>query len=107
MPASPKQYLDGVHSLHVLYRRNRTNHEHRPRVIYFDIKKIAIRYHYSFLRSCNLHQFITQHVSNVYLKRKSEEVIDQIEGAVRASDAWKATVLLDLTADYKPLLVVS
>ncbi|KAJ8961977.1 hypothetical protein NQ314_005758 [Rhamnusium bicolor] len=55
--------------------------------------------------SSTLHKFITQHVSNVYLKRKSDEIIDQIETAVRAADAWKATVLLDLTADYKPLLV--
>jgi exocyst complex component 4 len=54
---------------------------------------------------CLLHRFITQYVSDIYLKRKSEEIIDQIEGAVRAADAWKATVLLDCTADYKPLLI--
>ncbi|EEZ97195.1 Exocyst complex component 4-like Protein [Tribolium castaneum] len=54
---------------------------------------------------CQLHRFITQYVSEVYLKRKSDEIIEQIETAVRAADAWKATVLLDCTADYKPLLV--
>lgn len=58
-------------------------------------------------RSCQLHRFITQYVSEIYLKRKSEEIIDQIEGAVRAADAWKSTVLMDYTADYKPLLIVS
>lgn len=42
----------------------------------------------------------------MYLKRKSDEIIEEIESAVRAADAWKATVLLDCTADYKPLLVV-
>ncbi|CAG9865173.1 unnamed protein product [Phyllotreta striolata] len=55
--------------------------------------------------NCNLHQFLTDYVSNVYLKRKSTEILDQIESAIRMSDAWKATVLLDLTSDYKPLLV--
>ncbi|KAJ3640807.1 hypothetical protein Zmor_027347 [Zophobas morio] len=55
--------------------------------------------------SCQLHRFITQYVSEIYLKRKSEEIIDQIEGAVRAADAWKSTVLMDYTADYKPLLI--
>ncbi|RZC35473.1 exocyst complex component 4 [Asbolus verrucosus] len=54
---------------------------------------------------CQLHRFITKYVSDIYLKRKSEEIIDQIEASVRAADAWKATVLLDCTADYKPLLI--
>lgn len=58
-------------------------------------------------RTCNLYQFLVQYVCNDYLKRKSSEVIDHIEAAVRASDAWKTTVLLDLSSDYKPLLAVS
>lgn len=33
--------------------------------------------------------------------------MEQIDSAIRAPDAWKATVLLDVTSDYKPLLVVS
>lgn len=53
----------------------------------------------------NLYQFLTDYVNNVYLKRKSEEILDQIESCIRKSDAWKATILLDLTSDYKPLLV--
>ncbi|XP_066245779.1 exocyst complex component 4 [Euwallacea similis] len=55
--------------------------------------------------SSALHQFITQHISTVYLKRKSSEIMEQIENAFKASDAWKATVLLDLSSDYKPLLM--
>ncbi|CAG9772580.1 unnamed protein product [Ceutorhynchus assimilis] len=55
--------------------------------------------------SCSLYQNITQHISNVYLKRKSDEIIEQTEKAVKTPDAWKSTVLLDLSADYKPLLV--
>lgn len=57
--------------------------------------------------SCSLYRYITQHISNVYLKRKSDEIIEEIENAFKAADAWKSTVLLDLSADYKPLLVVS
>ncbi|CAG9827466.1 unnamed protein product [Diabrotica balteata] len=53
----------------------------------------------------NLYTFLTEYVSNVYLKRKSDEILDQIETCIRKSDAWKATILLDLTSDYKPLLV--
>lgn len=55
--------------------------------------------------SCALYNYITQHISHVYLKQKSEEIMEQIENAFKAGDAWKATVLLDLSADYKPLLV--
>ncbi|XP_074041952.1 exocyst complex component secretory 8 [Leptinotarsa decemlineata] len=55
--------------------------------------------------SSNIYQFLTKHVSNVFLKRKSDEIVDQIESCTRAADAWKATILLDLSADYKPLLV--
>ncbi|XP_030764843.1 exocyst complex component 4 [Sitophilus oryzae] len=55
--------------------------------------------------TCSLYKYITQHISNIYLKRKSEEIVEQIENAFKATDAWKSTVLLDLTADYKPLLV--
>ncbi|KAG5886302.1 hypothetical protein JTB14_035715 [Gonioctena quinquepunctata] len=55
--------------------------------------------------SSNLYQFITLHVSNAFLKRKSDEIMDQVESCVRAADAWKATILLDSSADYKPLLV--
>lgn len=57
-------------------------------------------------KSCQLNKFLTQYVYDIYLKKKSEEVIDQIDVAVRSADAWKATVLLDCTADYKPLLIV-
>lgn len=57
--------------------------------------------------SCSLYGYITQHISNVYLKRKSEEIIEQVENAFKAADAWKSTVLLDVSAGYKPLLVVS
>lgn len=60
-----------------------------------------------FFRSCDLYNFLQRHVSNVYLKRKCDEILEQIEAAVRAADAWKTTVLLDLSSDYKPLLVVS
>lgn len=35
------------------------------------------------------------------------EIMEQIDAAIRAADAWKATVLLDSTSDYKPILVVS
>ncbi|ENN82092.1 hypothetical protein YQE_01525, partial [Dendroctonus ponderosae] len=55
--------------------------------------------------SCSLYGYITQHISNVYLKRKSEEIIEQVENAFKAADAWKNTVLLDVSAGYKPLLV--
>ncbi|KAF7281690.1 hypothetical protein GWI33_004410 [Rhynchophorus ferrugineus] len=55
--------------------------------------------------TCSLYRCITQHISNVYLKRKSDEILEQIESAYKAADAWKGTILLDLTADYKPLLI--
>lgn len=54
-----------------------------------------------------MRQFLANYVSNVYLKAKAEEIKEQIESAIRSSEAWKATVLLDVTSDYKPLLVVS
>lgn len=60
----------------------------------------------SIIKPCQLNKFLTQYVNDIYLKKKSEEIIDQIEVAVRSADAWKATVLLDCTADYKPLLIV-
>ncbi|XP_050293631.1 exocyst complex component 4 [Anthonomus grandis grandis] len=55
--------------------------------------------------SCPLYKYITQHVSSVYLKRKSDEIIGEIEKAFKAPDAWKTAVLLELSSDYKPLLV--
>ncbi|KAL1506092.1 hypothetical protein ABEB36_005520 [Hypothenemus hampei] len=55
--------------------------------------------------SCSLYKYITEHISNVYLKRKSDEIMEQIENAYKAADAWKSTVLLELSADYKPLLM--
>lgn len=56
---------------------------------------------------CNLRQFLANYVLNVFLKRKTNEIMEQIDAAIRAADAWKATVLLDSTSDYKPILVVS
>ncbi|CAH1993571.1 unnamed protein product [Acanthoscelides obtectus] len=55
--------------------------------------------------TCALYQFLTQYVLHEYLKRKSNEILEQIECAVRAPDAWKSVVLLDISSDYKPLLV--
>lgn len=56
---------------------------------------------------CSLRQFLANYVLNVFLKRKANEIMEQIDAAIRAADAWKATVLLDSTSDYKPILVVS
>lgn len=54
-----------------------------------------------------MRQFLANYVLNVFLKRKANEIMEQIDAAIRAADAWKATVLLDSTSDYKPILVVS
>lgn len=54
-----------------------------------------------------MRQFLANYVLNVFLKRKSNEIMEQIDTAIRATDAWKATILLDSTSDYKPILVVS
>ncbi|CAH0552753.1 unnamed protein product [Brassicogethes aeneus] len=51
-----------------------------------------------------LYQFISTYVSGTYLKKKSTEILNQIEASVKATEAWKATVLLNVTSDYKPLL---
>lgn len=53
---------------------------------------------------CNLHQFLSAYVSDTYLTRKHLEILHKIDAVVRAPDAWKTTVLLDITTDYKPLL---
>ncbi|XP_019875133.2 exocyst complex component 4 [Aethina tumida] len=52
----------------------------------------------------SLHDFINQYVTNSYLKQKSDEILNQIDTLVRSAEAWKATVLLNVTSDYKPLL---
>lgn len=46
-------------------------------------------------------------MTNTFLKRKYTETRTEIENAIQEKDAWKATVLVDVTIDYKPLLVVS
>lgn len=59
------------------------------------------------VKTCALNKFLQEYVTNVYLKQKSEEIRMQIDVAVRASDAWRATVLLNASSDYKPVLNVS
>ncbi|KAK9744568.1 hypothetical protein QE152_g7591 [Popillia japonica] len=54
---------------------------------------------------CTLHQFLSGYVTNTFLKRKHTETKADIEEVTHTKDAWKATVLLDVTVDYKPLLV--
>ncbi|KAI4457823.1 exocyst complex component 4 [Holotrichia oblita] len=54
---------------------------------------------------CTLHQFLSGYVTNTFLKRKHTETKAAIEEVTHTKDAWKATVLLDVTVDYKPLLV--
>lgn len=53
---------------------------------------------------CSLHQFLSAYVSDTYLTRKHLEILHKIDAVVRSPDAWKTTVLLDITTDYKPLL---
>ncbi|KAF5304349.1 hypothetical protein FQA39_LY09728 [Lamprigera yunnana] len=55
--------------------------------------------------ACSLHLFLTNYITDGFIMRKKAETLAQIDTAVRAADAWKAAVLLDVTADYKPLLV--
>ncbi|XP_025829668.1 exocyst complex component 4 isoform X3 [Agrilus planipennis] len=55
--------------------------------------------------SSSLNQFLSNNVKDVFLIRKRIETLNQIEAVVRAVDAWKSTILLDATTDYKPLLV--
>ncbi|KAF2896324.1 hypothetical protein ILUMI_09831 [Ignelater luminosus] len=55
--------------------------------------------------SCSLNLFLSNYVTDGFLMRKRAETLAQIDIAVRAADAWKATILLDVTTDYKPLLV--
>lgn len=45
-------------------------------------------------------------MTDSFIMRKQTETLGKIDMAVRAADAWKATTLLDVTTDYKPLLVV-
>lgn len=61
------------------------------------------------IKQCILNKFLQEYVVDVYLKQKSEEIRMQIDVAVRASDAWKTTILLDSSSssDYKPILTVS
>ncbi|KAF5272310.1 hypothetical protein FQR65_LT04968 [Abscondita terminalis] len=55
--------------------------------------------------SCSLHLFLSNYITDGFIMRKKAETLAHIDMAVRAADAWKATVLLDVTTDYKPLLV--
>lgn len=61
---------------------------------------------YFLRKKCNLHQFLLYYVMEIFLQRKSVEMRAQIDAAIQAKDAWKATILLDITTDYKPLLMV-
>ncbi|GJQ74842.1 hypothetical protein Trydic_g21678 [Trypoxylus dichotomus] len=54
---------------------------------------------------CTLNQFLSGYVTNTFLKRKHTETKTGIEDATHAKDAWRATILLDVTIDYKPLLM--
>lgn len=54
---------------------------------------------------CELHKFLSKYIEEDFLKQKSLEISSKIQETTSASDAWKATVLLDVTTDYKPLLV--
>lgn len=56
--------------------------------------------------SCSLNLFLSKYVTEGFLNRKKAETLAQMDVAVRAADAWKATILLDVTTDYKPLLMV-
>lgn len=55
---------------------------------------------------CGLHKFLSDYVKDKFLTRRHIDTLQRIESSVRASDAWKSTVLLDATTDYKPLLIV-
>ncbi|KAB0800327.1 hypothetical protein PPYR_06067 [Photinus pyralis] len=55
--------------------------------------------------SCSLHLFVANYITDGFIMRKRAETMVQIDMAVRAADAWKTTVLLDATTDYKPLLL--
>ncbi|XP_022913128.1 exocyst complex component 4 [Onthophagus taurus] len=55
--------------------------------------------------ACTLNQFLSGYTKNTFLKRKNTEMRNDIEMAIQSKDAWKETVLLDVSTDYKPLLV--
>ncbi|KAK4881071.1 hypothetical protein RN001_004390 [Aquatica leii] len=55
--------------------------------------------------SCSLHLFLSNYITDGFIMRKKAETLSQMDIAVRAADAWKAAILLDVTTDYKPLLV--
>ncbi|XP_017776973.1 PREDICTED: exocyst complex component 4 [Nicrophorus vespilloides] len=54
---------------------------------------------------CPLHKFLSDYVTDRFVTRRHIETLRKIEDTVRMADAWKSTVLLDITTDYKPLLV--
>lgn len=51
-----------------------------------------------------LKQFVSEYLSERFLGRHKGQIHTQVETAIRASDAWKATTMLDANRDAKPLL---
>lgn len=54
---------------------------------------------------CNLKQFVSEYMSERFLGRHRGQIHTQVEAAIRATDAWKATTMFDNSRDAKPLLM--
>lgn len=53
---------------------------------------------------CPLNVFLSEYMNDKFLGRHRAQIQSQVDAAVRAPDAWKATTLPDTTRDTKPLL---
>lgn len=56
---------------------------------------------------CKLYDFLYTNARDHFLSIKTNEIEMKIYDILKSADAWKTTLLLDVTTDYKPLLLVS